>query len=128
MGETAIFSECVAAMVRVGEVDPRRIRVAVQARSDQVAAALRDAMQPGTRYAKRLLALIDLYLQLTLEMLLDAARLGDRVDFAEAETKAWAVARALDRAAEALKAGDGDTVVAAMMAAESVLGIDITSP
>ncbi len=128
MEETATFADCVATMLRLGEADPKRVSVAVRARGDQVAAALRDAMRPGTRYAQRLLALIDLYLQVTFEMLVDASRFGDRIDFAEAETKAWAVAGALDRAVEALRAGDGDTVLAAMMAAESLLGLDITSP
>ncbi len=126
--ETAIFSRCVASMLRTTQLDPQRVQVALRAQNDQVLAALRDALQPGASQAQRLLALVEVYMHATWEMLWQASRSPDRLEFAEAEIKAGAVARALDRAAEALKSGDDDMVVAAMMAAESVLGIHFTSP
>jgi hypothetical protein len=74
-----------------------------------------------------MVALIEMYMYTTLEMLFKAAVGDDRIEFGEAEMKAWAVAGALDRAADAVQAGDRDTAIAAMMAAEAVLGIDLTS-
>lgn len=127
MSETAIFARYVAAMLRIGQADPDRARAAILARGDQVLAALRDALQPGARDSVRIVALIDMYLQTTLEMLYAASRSDDRLDFAEAEMKAWAVAGALDRAAQAAQSKDRDTVFAAMRAAESVLGINLSS-
>ncbi len=127
MSETAIFARYVAAMLRIGQADPDRARAAILARGDQVLAALRDALQPGARDSVRIVALIDMYLQTTLEMLYAASRSEDRLDFAEAEMKAWAVAGALDRAALAAQSKDRDTVFAAMRAAESVLGLNLAS-
>ncbi len=127
VSETAIFARHVAAMLRVGQADPEKARVAIQARGDQVMAGLRDALRPGAKDSERMIALIEMYLYTTLEMLYRAGIGSDRLQFGEAEMKAWAVAGALDRAADAVQKGDRDTAVAAMMAAETVLGIDLAS-
>ncbi len=127
MSETAIFAKYVADMLRVGQADPEKARIAIQARGDQVMTGLRDALRPGAKDSERMIALIEMYMYTTLEMLYRAAISDDRIEFGEAEMKAWAVASALDRAADAVQEGDRDTAVAAMMAAETVLGIDLTS-
>lgn len=127
MSETAVFTRYLESMLRVSQVNPEGARLAIRAREDQVMAALRDALRSGTRDSERTVALIDFYMHVTLQMLYDAAQIGDRLEFAEAEMKAWAVAGALDRAANAVEARDRDTVVAAMLAAESVLGINLSS-
>jgi hypothetical protein len=128
VSETAIFERYLESMLRICQVDADRARLLIRARGDQVMAALRDALQPGGRDSDRTIALIDLYLHTTLEMLYEAAQFEDRIGFAEAEMKAWAVVGALDRAADAVRAGDKDTMLAAMMAAESVLGINLSRP
>lgn len=127
MTDTAIFARYVTVMLRIGQADPESARVAIEARRDQVMSTLKDALRPGTTDSERMVALTELYLHATLEMLYLASRAEDRIVFAEAEMKAWAVARALDRAVDAALEGDRDTAVAAMMAAESVLGINLTS-
>jgi hypothetical protein len=97
------------------------------ARGDQVLAALRDSMLPAAKDSERIVALIDLYVQATFEMLVEAARSDDRIEFGEAEIKAWAVAEALDRGAEGAQIGDRDAMRASMRAAEAILGLDFMS-
>jgi len=92
-----------------------------------VLAALRDSLLPSARDSQRIVALIDLYMQATFEMLFEAARSDDRIVFGEAEIKAWAVAGALDRGAEAALKGDRDALMASMRAAEAILGLDLMS-
>ena len=102
----AVFVESVSAMLKLAQSDPERARVALVARGDQVLAALRDSMLPEAKDSARIVALIDLYVQATFEMLLEAARSDDRIVFGEAEIKAWAVAEALDRGAEGARKRD----------------------
>ena len=123
----AVFVESVSAMLKLAQSDPERARVALVARGDQVLAALRDSMQPAAKDSVRIVALIDLYVQATFEMLLEAARSDDRIEFGEAEVKAWAVAEALDRGAEGARKRDRETMMASMRAAEAVLGLDFLS-
>jgi len=123
----AVFVESVSAMLKLAQSDPERARVALVARGDQVLAALRDSMQPAAKDSVRIVALIDLYVQATFEMLLEAARSDDRIEFGEAEVKAWAVAEALDRGAEGARKRDRESMMAAMRAAEAVLGLDFLS-
>jgi hypothetical protein len=123
----AVFVESVSAMLKLAQSDPERARVALVARGDQVLAALRDSMQPAAKDSARIVALIDLYVQATFEMLLEAARSDDRIEFGEAEVKAWAVAEALDRGAEGARKRDRETMMASMRAAEAVLGLDFLS-
>jgi hypothetical protein len=123
----AVFVESVSAMLKLAQSDPERARVALVARGDQVLAALRDSMMPAAKDSARIVALIDLYVQATFEMLLEAARSDDRIEFGEAEVKAWAVAEALDRGAEGARKRDRETMMASMRAAEAVLGLDFLS-
>jgi predicted ArsR family transcriptional regulator len=123
----AVFVESVSAMLKLAQSDPERARVALVARGDQVLAALRDSMMPEAKDSARIVALIDLYVQATFEMLLEAARSDDRIEFGEAEVKAWAVAEALDRGAEGARKRDRETMMASMRAAEAVLGLDFLS-
>jgi len=95
------------------------------ARGDQVLAALRDSLLPAAKDSQRIVALIDLYLQA--RMLFEAARSDDRIEFGEAEIKAWAVAGALDRGAEGALKGDRHALMASMRAAEAILGLDLMS-
>jgi hypothetical protein len=60
-------------------------------------------------------------------MLLEAARSNDRIEFGEAEIKAWAVAEALDRGAEGARKRDRDTMIGSMRAVEAILGLDFLS-
>lgn len=123
----AVFVESVSAMLKLAQTDPERARVAMVARGDQVLAALRDSLLPAARESERIVALIDLYVQATFEMLVEAARSDDRIEFGEAEIKAWAVAEALDRGAEEAQIGDRDAMRASMRAAEAILGLDFMS-
>jgi hypothetical protein len=123
----AVFVESVSAMLKLAQTDPERARVAIVARGDQVLAALRDSLLPAARESERIVALIDLYVQATFEMLVKAARSDDRIEFGEAEIKAWAVAEALDRGAEGAQIGDRDAMRASMRAAEAILGLDFMS-
>lgn len=123
----AVFVESVSAMLRLAQSDPERARVALVARGDQVLAALRDSMLPGAKDAQRIVALVDLYVQTTFAMLVEAARSDDRIEFGEAEIKAWAVAEALDRGAEGARKRDRDAMMASMRAAEAILGLDFMS-
>ena len=123
----AVFVESVSAMLKLAQSDPERARVALVARGDQVLAALRDSMMPAAKDSARIVALIDLYVQATFEMLLEAARSDDRIEFGEAEVKAWAVAETLDRGAAEARKGDRDAVMASMRAAEAILGLDFMS-
>ena len=123
----AVFVESVSAMLKLAQSDPERARVALVARGDQVLAALRDSMLPAAKDGQRIVALIDLYAQATFEMLFEAARSDDRIEFGEAEVKAWAVAETLDRGAEEARKGDRDAVMASMRAAEAILGLDFMS-
>ena len=120
----AVFVESVSAMLKLAQTDPERARVAMVARGDQVLAALRDSMLPAAKDSERIVALIDLYVQATFEML---ARSDYRIEFGEAEIKAWAVAEALDRGAEGAQIGDRDAMRASMRAAEAILGLDFMS-
>ena len=123
----AVFVESVSAMLRLAQTEPERAQVALVARGDQVLAALRDSMLPAAKDSARIVALIDLYVQATFEMLLEAARSDDRIEFGEAEIKAWAVAEALDRGAEGARIGDRQAMRASMRAAEAILGLDFMS-
>lgn len=123
----AVFVESVSAMLKLAQTDPERARVAMVARGDQVLAALRDSLLPAARESERIVALIDLYVQATFEMLVEAARSDDRIEFGEAEIKAWAVAEALDRGAEGAQIGDRQAMRASMRAAEAILGLDFMS-
>jgi len=123
----AVFVESVSAMLKLAQSDPERARVALVARGDQVLAALRDSMLPEAKDSARIVALIDLYVQATFAMLLEAARSNDRIVFGEAEIKAWAVAEALDRGAEGARIRDRETMIASMRAVEAILGLDFMS-
>ena len=123
----AVFVESVSAMLKLAQSDPEKARVALVARGDQVLAALRDSMLPAAKESQRIVALIDLYVQATFEMLVEAARLEDRIEFGEAEIKAWAVAEALDRGAEGALKRDHYALTASMRAAEAILGLDFMS-
>jgi hypothetical protein len=124
----AVFVESVSAMLKLAQTDPERARVALVARGDQVLAALRDSMLPEAKDSARIVALIDLYVQATFAMLLEAARSNDRIVFGEAEIKAWAVAEALDRGAEGARNRDRETMLTSMRVAEAILGLDFMSP
>ena len=124
----AVFVESVSAMLKLAQTDPERARVALVARGDQVLAALRDSMLPEAKDSARIVALIDLYVQATFAMLLEAARSNDRIVFGEAEIKAWAVAEALDRGAEGARKRDRETMMTSMRVAEAILGLDFMSP
>jgi hypothetical protein len=124
----AVFVESVSAMLKLAQTDPERARVALVARGDQVLAALRDSMLPEAKDSARIVALIDLYVQATFAMLLEAARSDDRIVFGEAEIKAWAVAEALDRGAEGARKRDRETMLTSMRVAEAILGLDFMSP
>ena len=76
--ESAIFSRCVASMLRTTQLDPERVKVALQAQNDQVLAALREALRPGSTQSQRLLALVDVYMHATWEMVWQASRSPDR--------------------------------------------------
>ena len=123
----SVFVESVSAMLRLAQSDLGTARVALVARGDQVLAALRDSVLPAAGDSQRIVALIDLYVQATFEMLFEAARSDDRIEFAEAEIRAWAVAEALDRGAEGARNGDRDAVMASMRSAEAILGLDFMS-
>jgi hypothetical protein len=60
-------------------------------------------------------------------MLFEAAGSDDRIEFGEAELKAWAVAEALDQGAEGVRKGDRGALVVSMRAAEEILGLDFMS-
>jgi hypothetical protein len=124
----AVFVESVSAMLKLAQSDPARARVALVARGDQVLAALRDSMLPEAKDSERIVALIDLYVQATFAMLLEAARSNDRIVFGEAEIKAWAVAEALDRGAEGARNRDREAMMTSMRTAEAILGLDFMSP
>jgi len=124
----AVFVESVSAMLKLAQSDPEKARVALVARGDQVLAALRDSMLPEAKDSERIVALIDLYVQATFAMLLEAARSNDRIVFGEAEIKAWAVAEALDRGAEGARKRDRETMMTSMRVAEAILGLDFMSP
>ena len=123
----AVFADSVSAMLNLAQSDPEHAQVAIVARGDQVLAALRDSTLPDAGDSKRVVALIDLYVQATFEMLFEAARSDDRIEFGEAEIKAWAVAEALDRGAEEARNGDRDAMRASMREAEAILGLDFMS-
>jgi predicted ArsR family transcriptional regulator len=123
----AVFVESVSAMLKLAQSDPERARVALVARGDQVLAALRDSMLPEAKDSERIVALIDLYVQATFAMLLEAARSNDRIEFGEAEIKAWAVAEALDRGAEGARNRDREAMTASMRTVEAILGLDFMS-
>jgi hypothetical protein len=118
-----VFADSVSAMLKLAQSDPEQARVALMARGDQVLAALRESLLPAAKESERVVALIDLYLQATFEMLFEAARSDDRIEFGEAEIKAWEVADVLDRGADGARNGDRDALLASMRAAESILGI-----
>ena len=124
----AVFVESVSAMLRLAQSDPERARVALVARGDQVLAALRESMLPAAKDSERIVALIDLYVQSTFAMLLEAARSNDRIEFGEAEIKAWAVAEALDRGADGARDRDRDVMMTSMREVEAILGLDFLSP
>ena len=123
----SVFAESVSAMLRLAQGDAEAARVALVARGDQVLAALRDSVLPEARDTQRIVALVDLYVQATFEMLFDAARSDDRLEFGEAEIKAWGVADALTQGAEAARRGDRGAVRASMRSAEAILGLDFMS-
>jgi hypothetical protein len=61
-------------------------------------------------------------------MLLEAARSNDRIEFGEAEIKAWAVAEALDRGADGARDRDREVMMTSMREVEAILGLDFLSP
>ena len=69
----SVFAESVSAMLRLAQADPGPARVALVARGDQVLAALRESVLPAARDSQRIVALVDLYVQATFEMLFEAA-------------------------------------------------------
>ena len=127
MSTGAVFAESISAMLRFAQTEPEKARISLSARGDQVLAALRECVQPNASDSQRIVALIDLYMQATFEMLFEAARSEDRIAFGEAEFKAWAVAEALDRGAEAARRGDREAIMAAMRAVETIIGLDLMS-
>lgn len=127
MNQNAVFAESVSAMLRFAQAEPERAQISLVARGDQVLAALKDSLRPSAKDSQRIVALIDLYMQATFEMLFEAARSEDRIVFAEAEIKAWTVAGALDLAAEAALKGDRAALMASMRAAEASLGFHLMS-
>ena len=127
MTRDTVYVESVSAMVILAQSDPEKARVGLVARGDQVLAALRESTLPAAKDPQRIAALIDLYVQATFEMLFEAARSPDRLEFGEAEVKAWAVAEALDRGTEGAVNGDRAAVRASMREAEAILGLDFIS-
>ena len=125
--QDAVYVESVSSMVMLAQSDPEKARVGLVARGDQVLAALREATLPAAKDPQRIAALIDLYVQATFEMLFEAASSDDRIEFGEAELKAWAVAEALDRGTEGAVNGDRDAMMASMREAEAILGLDFMS-
>jgi hypothetical protein len=123
----AVYVESVSAMVILAQSDPEKARVGLLARGDQVLAALHESLLPAAKDPQRIAALVDLYVQATFEMLFEAARSEDRIEFGEAEVKAWEVAEALDRGAEGAAQGDREAVRASMREAELILGLDFMS-
>ena len=121
------YAESVSAMLPLAQTNPEKVRIALSAWGDQVLAALRDSIRPGAKDSERIVALIDLDMHATFEMLLRAARSEDRIVFAEAEMKAWAVAEALKQGAEAALTGDREALMASLRGAEAILGLDVTS-
>ena len=121
------YAESVSAMLPLAQTNPEKVRIALSAWGDQVLAALRDSIRPGAKDSERIVALIDLDTHATFEMLLRAARSEDRIVFAEAEMKAWAVAEALKQGAEAALTGDREALMASLRGAEAILGLDVTS-
>ena len=120
------YAESVSAMLPLAQAGPE-VRIALSARGDQVLAALRDSLRPGAKDSERIVALVDMDMHATFEMLLRAAGSEDRIVFAEAEMKAWAVAEALTQGAEAALTGDREALMASLRGAEAILGIDVTS-
>jgi hypothetical protein len=121
------YAGSVSAMLPLAQADPDKVRIALSAWGDQVLAALRDSLRPGAKNSDRIVALVDLDMHAAFEMLLRAARSEDRIVFAEAEMKAWAVAEALNRGAEAALMGDREALMASLRDAEAILGLDATS-
>jgi hypothetical protein len=124
MGALSSLARYASAMLRLSPVDPDLTRRAIEAYAGQAAASLDLVGRADTAYDDRMLALLDVYMYATL-MLVDRASRQDRIAFAEAEMKAWSVAGAFAGAAAALDAGDRDTVTAARIAIEAVLGEDV---
>jgi len=106
----------------LGEHDA--LETIIRARADQVLARLGDALQAGRTPDERIEALIETYMHGALQLLADGAA-GDRIAFAEAEVTAASVAAAMDRAVEAQRSGDPETVAAAMASAEAILELDL---
>jgi hypothetical protein len=123
----AVFVESVSSMVMLAQSDPEKARVGLVARGDQVLAALRESTLPAAKDPQRIAALIDLYVQATFEMLFEAASSDDRIEFGEAEVKAWAVAEALDRGTQGAVNGDRAAMIASMREAEAILGLHFMS-
>jgi hypothetical protein len=125
--QDAVYVESVSSMVMLAQSDPEKARVGLVARGDQVLAALRESTLPAAKDPQRIAALIDLYVQATFEMLFEAASSDDRIEFGEAEVKAWAVAEALDRGTEGAVNGDRAAMMTSMREAEAILGLDFMS-
>ena len=125
--QDAVYVESVSSMVMLAHSDPEKARVGLVARGDQVLAALRESTLPAAKDPQRIAALIDLYVQATFEMLFEAASSDDRIEFGEAEVKAWAVAEALDRGTEGAVNGDRAAMMTSMREAEAILGLDFMS-
>jgi hypothetical protein len=107
----------------LGEHDA--LETIIRARADQVLARLGDALQAGRTPDERIEALIETYMHGALQLLADGAAAGDRIAFGEAEVTAASVAAAMDRAVEAQRSGDPETVAAAMASAEAILELDL---
>jgi hypothetical protein len=123
---SGVYSDRVDGLVELALGDRPAVEASVRARGDQVLARLGDTLRAGRTPAERIDALIETYMQGASEMLAQAAT-GDRFEFGEAEIAASAVASAMDRAAEAARREDHDTVVAAMASAEALLDLDLGS-
>ena len=121
------YAGSVSAMLPLAQADPERVEIVLCAQGDQVLAALRDSLRPGAKDLERIVSLVDLDVHATFEMLLRAAGSEDRIVFAEAEMKAWAVAEALEQGAEAALTGDREALMASLRDAEAILGLGATS-
>lgn len=124
MSGSSPFGNQVEDLVRLALGDPEGAATAVRARADQVLARLGDAIRTASPRRERIAAMTETFMHGALVRVADAAR-GDRIELAEAEMTASSVAAAMDRAAEADRDGDDDTVAAAMAAAESLLQMDL---
>ena len=124
MSGSTVYADRVDELVALALGDHGELDAAIRARADQVLARLGDALQAGRTPDERIEALVETYMHGALQLLADAAR-DDRIAFGEAEVTAASVAAAMDRAVDAQRAGDPETVAAAMASAEAILDLDL---